>query len=135
MVGVAAMTEVRRQATFLPGLDSASQARRETQAALGGWDLQAAEEPALAIVTELISNAVRHAQTPHTLALSYDGSRLRIEVEDQDPRPPALAPLASIRTHGGWGLRLVSTLSSDWGVQETARGKTVWAELEPPGVP
>ena len=30
---------------------------------------------------------------------------------------------------GGWGLPIVAALSSDWGVETTSGGKTVWAEL------
>jgi serine/threonine-protein kinase RsbW len=86
------------------------------------------------LVTELVSNGVRHARTRLELVLTLDGPCLRIAVTDGDPNPPVpkLAvshpPDLSI---GGWGLALVESLSSEWGTDiDDARGKTVWFEID-----
>ena len=83
------------------------------------------------LVSELVTNSVRHAQlTPDatirvSVALIYGA--VRIEVED--PGDGAIAAVAPDREHGGgFGLYLVEILAERWG--STSDGKTcVWAEL------
>jgi two-component sensor histidine kinase len=82
------------------------------------------------LVSELVSNAVRHAQTALELLLAFDGTCLRIAVADGDPRPPVPRPREQL-TVGGWGLRLVESLSTNWGTDlADAAGKTVWVEID-----
>jgi hypothetical protein len=128
-MSAAAMTEFRRQESFPPVPASAAEARQVASQALHEWGLGAAEEAALLIVTELTSNGVRHAKTTLTLSLTYGGSRLRIELSDHDKQVPTLSQ-SSTHTHHGWGLRLINTLSSDWGTIVNPDGKTVWVDLE-----
>jgi histidine kinase-like protein len=104
-------------------------ARQIVSRALAEWDLIDAEETTLLLVTELVSNGVRHANTTLTLTLSYDGTRIRIGVSDEDTSPPTLAT-ASVKTHHGWGLRLIGGLSSNWGTIINPDGKTVWCDLK-----
>jgi len=91
-------------------------------------------ETALLLVSELVSNSVRHSGVPEgedlvvRVHLWRDG--FRIEVEDPGcegviaPRPPDLL------SGGGRGLHLVQTLSQYWGVVRAAEGSTcVWAQL------
>lgn len=88
------------------------------------------------LVTELVSNGVRHAQIEAEQSLRLRvwtrGTLLHIEVWDAGtlgtvaPGTPRLEDGA--RT-GGFGLNLISLLSSDWGVHRDARGTTVWLEL------
>jgi anti-sigma regulatory factor (Ser/Thr protein kinase) len=92
------------------------------------WGLAAVEATTLLLVTELVSNVVRHANTPLTLDMSLDGPCLRVEVTDYDQRLPAMAT-AHARSHHGWGLRFVRDLSSEWGTTVNQNGKTVWFDL------
>jgi hypothetical protein len=117
------------QATFPPVPASAGEARQLAGQALEQWGLAAAEETALLLLTELISNGVRHANTMLSLLVTYDGLRLHVGVRDHDTHPPSMAP-ASSETHHGWGLRLVNLLSSDWGTVFEPDGKTVWFDLD-----
>jgi len=91
-------------------------------------------ETALLLVSELVSNSVRHSGVPEgedvvvRVHLWQDG--FRIEVEDPGrngviaPKPPDLL------RGGGMGLHLVQTLSERWGVTRAAEGPTcVWAQL------
>ena len=109
---------------------SAAVAREHARSVLAAWGLAEFDETVSLLVTELISNGVRHARTRLTLALTYDGACLRIAVSDGDPRPPV--PRAPERlTVGGWGLALVDSLSTQWGADaDGSDGKTVWFEID-----
>jgi serine/threonine-protein kinase RsbW len=110
---------------------SARLARQVTRDVLHGWRLDGLEDAAQLIVSELVSNAVRHARNPGPtlrLRLCVVGEALRIEVHDADPSPPrhrAVAPLAE----SGRGLLILDALASAWGAGAAAHGKAVWAEL------
>jgi hypothetical protein len=107
---------------------SAGQARQLVSHALNQWGLLAVEETTLLLVTELISNGVRHAKTTLTLVLAFDGSRLYVGVSDHNEQAPLLAE-SSGTSHHGWGLRLITALASDWGTTMLPEGKTVWFDL------
>jgi anti-sigma regulatory factor (Ser/Thr protein kinase) len=83
------------------------------------------------LVSELVTNSVRHAQLTRDMTIRIsvaivDGA-VRIEVED--PGGSAIAPVPPDREHGGgFGLYLVEILAERWG--STNDGTTcVWAEL------
>ena len=80
------------------------------------------------LVSELASNAVRHARTPFQVSLACDGSTVRVEVGDGDPALPIRQdPVPEAVT--GRGLLIVDALADRWGVEPAAVGKTVWFEL------
>jgi anti-sigma regulatory factor (Ser/Thr protein kinase) len=101
--------------------------------ALGaGCDVETARTLAL-VVTELASNAVKHAASEFTveldLAIAADGSStVRIGVSDGDSRLPRMDDVDS-GALGGRGLALVQSLSDSFGVEPYPAGKTVWACL------
>jgi anti-sigma regulatory factor (Ser/Thr protein kinase) len=106
-------------------------ARQATCEVLATWRLLLLEETAVLLVSELVTNAVRHARGTDAISLELEtaGIWLRIEVQDADPRWP------QPRTPGGFdesgfGFVLVDALAGKWGVRETATGKAVWAELD-----
>jgi anti-sigma regulatory factor (Ser/Thr protein kinase) len=106
-------------------------ARRATHDTLSSWGLDHLEETAALLVSELVSNAVRHAGTGLVLelALEFYDRWLRMEVADADPHPPLpRTPAAS--DESGFGFVLIETLADKWGVRETTAGKGVWAELD-----
>ena len=106
--------------TLLPITASIPRARRFVSEALPEtcW----ADEITL-LVSELASNAVRHAGTPFTVTLGCDGSVVRVEVSDGSAAPPRprVPPLEAVT---GRGLMIVDALASDWGTEPTATGKT-----------
>ncbi|MEV6211542.1 ATP-binding protein [Kitasatospora sp. NPDC051914] len=86
----------------------------------------------LLVVSELLSNALVHADGPVELTLLRDGPIARVEVFDTgDGRPEPRNPTDAAHP-GGRGLHIVGRLSADWGVVGHDRGKTVWAELDLP---
>jgi anti-sigma regulatory factor (Ser/Thr protein kinase) len=109
---------------------SAAQARRVALSALAAWGLSDWDDTVSLLVTELVSNGVRHAGTALELVLSFDGGCLRIAVSDGDPRPPLVRDRGQLSV-GGWGLALVDSLSTEWGTDiDDHRGKTVWFQID-----
>ena len=80
------------------------------------------------LVSELASNAVRHAGTPFTVSLACDGATVRVEVDDGNVHRPVLRE-PSVDAVTGRGLLIVDALAERWGVDSTPTGKTVWFEL------
>src|SRR5690349_8856832 len=85
------------------------------------------------LVTELVTNSVRHAAAPRIeLAVWVADATVRVEVDN--PGMPFTAP-ASPRAkpgadqEGGWGLFLVDRLSDDWGVADDEGHTRVWFEI------
>ena len=116
----------------LPTADRAVRlARQSTRDALAAWRLACLDETAVLLVSELVTNAVRHARGSDaiTLELEAKGTWLRIEVTDGDPRRPQPRTPAGL-DGSGFGFVLVDALAAKWGVRETATGKAVWAELD-----
>ncbi|MYZ36199.1 MULTISPECIES: ATP-binding protein [unclassified Streptomyces] len=112
-------------------------ARLELRKALAGWGLAELEDSALIVLSELLTNAGRHAQVvPEQTIETYYFRRpagLRIEVYDASPELPCRRP-AGPEASCGRGLVLVEALADEWGVIEHGggRGKTVWAALSLP---
>lgn len=79
----------------------------------------------LIVVSELVTNVIRHTGQRGVMRLWLEGERVRIEVADE---VPMLSPAStSVDQHGGRGLALVAQLSTSWGVDIHPDGKTVWA--------
>lgn len=106
-------------------------ARQVTRDTLATWRLACLEETAVLLVSELVTNAVRHARGGRAIALELqtEGSWLRIEVHDADPRWPRPRTLAGF-DESGFGFILVDAMARKWGVRDTATGKAVWADLD-----
>ncbi|MGW1713694.1 ATP-binding protein [Streptomyces sp. NPDC002156] len=90
------------------------------------------------LVTELVSNAVRHTKGPVALRLRMRDGFLRVGAWDADPEPPMPPPSSEALTQlthmeEGRGLTLVSSCADLWGWQPLARnglrGKYVWGDL------
>jgi signal transduction histidine kinase len=106
----------------------AAAGRRFVTQALEEWKLVDLQPTAGMVVTELISNAVRHTGRPLTLRLQHRERRLIVKVADGDERQQRrLQP--ALLDEGHRGLFIVDKLSRRWGARPTATGKVVWAEL------
>lgn len=120
--------------TLPDGPEGASIARRATARAAELWRLdRELTETALLLVSELVTNAIRHGAPPVRLSLHLDrgpGS-LRVEVTDSSPAPPRVGATAEPDQTGGRGLMIVQQLAARWGsnVSASRLGKTVWFEL------
>ncbi|MEV7781879.1 ATP-binding protein [Kitasatospora sp. NPDC088351] len=115
---------------------SPEEARRALEKLLAGLPHgQRFADAGLLLVSELVTNAVVHGTPPGNriwLALSVDGSRLRIEVHDARAERGPILRTTSGEDESGRGLLLVKSLSQQWGCCPREHvGKIIWAEITP----
>ena len=97
---------------------------------VSGWGQ--APDDAVLVVGELAANAVRHARSEFTVALSRTRDAVLIEVADPVSDPPVFVPPPA-NAIAGRGLLIVDRLSRSWGTRPLDDGgKAVWAEIEYP---
>ncbi|MEU1946716.1 MULTISPECIES: ATP-binding protein [unclassified Streptomyces] len=114
---------------------SVPRARRLAIAQLGVWALHDFSDDAELLVSELVTNALRHAGGPIRLTLSLCSvdRAFRCEVADEDPGQPRVRRACG-DDEGGRGLHLLDLLSCCWGSTCSAAGKVVWFELHSPAI-
>ncbi|MFD0309072.1 SpoIIE family protein phosphatase [Streptomyces sp. NPDC127119] len=109
----------------------AGRARAAVREQLHAWGLGSVADTAELLVSELVTNAVRHSHSrPIDLRL-VRGDTLLCEVDDDDHTLPTLLSAGRLDEFGR-GMRVVSTLAREWGTSRTGSGKTVWFELTLP---
>ncbi|WDV55602.1 SpoIIE family protein phosphatase [Streptomyces coeruleorubidus] len=106
-------------------------ARAVVREQLHDWGLAKLAAPAELLVSELVTNAVRHSRARPVALRLVRGDTLLCEVDDDDHELPTLLGTGPL-DDAGRGLRVVSTLSREWGTSRTKAGKTVWFELTLP---
>ncbi|WP_217176614.1 SpoIIE family protein phosphatase [Streptomyces sp. AC495_CC817] len=118
----------RRVATWELPADPArvSEVRAAALRQLAEWGLDEAAFAAELVLSELITNAIRHGAGPIRVRLLRDRA-LICEVADTSSTAPHLRRAATT-DEGGRGLFLVAQLSQSWGTRYTAEGKVIWAE-------
>jgi|SRR5918997_3473330 anti-sigma regulatory factor (Ser/Thr protein kinase) len=84
-------------------------------------------DDARAVVSELVTNAVRYGRPPIHLRVERQARGWRIDVADSGYR--RFGPRSGTPS-GGWGLRVVDALADDWGVADDA--SRVWCRLHSP---
>ncbi|MFE1443390.1 ATP-binding protein [Streptomyces sp. NPDC058739] len=85
---------------------------------------------ALLIVSELVTNALRHTSGRCTLVLTAHGTVVDIAVADTSPRDPRMRAVTDADATGGRGLALVCATGARITVAHSAWGKTVHAVLD-----
>ncbi|MFI1854913.1 ATP-binding protein [Streptomyces sp. NPDC020480] len=105
--------------------------RRSMRMHLTRWGLPDLIDAALICVSELVTNVIVHvgAGTPTTMAVSMNGTYLRIEIHDPDRRALPTLLGATATSESGRGLTLVTAVTDRWGVMPTDAGKTTWCEI------
>lgn len=92
-----------------------------------------ARSDAMLVLSELVSNAVRHAAPLPSgeirVRWRVRDDALHIEITDGGAGTRPHASVAALSALGGRGLDIVRTVSSQWGVTEGADSVTVWAEV------
>jgi anti-sigma regulatory factor (Ser/Thr protein kinase) len=85
------------------------------------------------VLTELVTNALRHGRGAMTVEIEVHHDRLVLRVSDPLRYAGPLSPRqVEPASQSGRGLTIIDSLSQAWGVREEKSGKTVWAQLAVP---
>ncbi len=122
--------ELRRE---IPANTEAARAARDAVAFVAEGVPKQALETARLLVTELVTNSVRHGPTGRKttveLLVSVERDLLRIEVADRSPTPARRKPPTY---EGGYGLALVDAMASRWDAGPQDGRNVTWFELDLP---
>jgi serine/threonine-protein kinase RsbW len=117
----------------LPGTPEAAFAARRELLAVNGVLPARLRDDLLLLVTELVTNAVRHAGCPPHQGLRVElvlgAEVIRVAVRDRGGRFRRAAPCPDPDGAGGWGLFLVDRLADRWAIETSAKGTCVWFEI------
>ncbi|MFI1760687.1 ATP-binding protein [Streptomyces sp. NPDC020800] len=113
--------------------EAAGEARRITKEVLARWRVaEEAADSVLLTVSELVTNAVEHAQPPLALGLSRDPGTRRVHIEVSDGGPAASqgawAAGCAPEEHGR-GLTIVGRLTAAHGHRRAPGHATHWADV------
>ena len=105
-------------------------ARRVLSELLAGWAAEHYRDDANLLLSELVTNVMRHVPSRDNMVLEIHLSApgLRVAVVDTSTTTPSLER-SSGRSAGGHGLKLVAAIADRWGSEAHASGKRVWFEL------
>ncbi len=114
-----------------PKLTAARRARSLIKRPLRQWGLTELIPVTELVVSELVTNAVRYAQSKISLRLVLEGG-LFCEILDDSAAVPRLRQAADDEERGR-GLQVVSQIAQRWGTRRSSgTGKVVWCELAVP---
>jgi anti-sigma regulatory factor (Ser/Thr protein kinase) len=96
---------------------------------LARWGLDEQQETTVLLVSEVVTNALRHTDGEVEMTMSRLAGRLRVEVADNVSSAPQHIG-QDLLDDAGRGLTLLEGLSDRWGTAPRGRGKIVWFELD-----
>ncbi|MGN9787625.1 ATP-binding protein [Nonomuraea sp. ZG12] len=114
--------------TFPPTAVSVRRARHQARTQLEQWGYGRHGEVVELLVSELVTNSLRHGQGQIQVTMSVEDGVLRCGVEDESDQPPRMREL-SWDAERGRGMHLVDMLACCWGSESTRLGKVVWFRL------
>ena len=119
------MTPRRATVTLPAAVSSPRLARRFVADTLRTWTVDGLVERAELLVSELVTNAIRHASGESRVVVSDEGPSVRIVVGDGGVvvRQPQLEDV------GGRGLVLVAAIADRWGASNEGPEHVVWCEI------
>jgi anti-sigma regulatory factor (Ser/Thr protein kinase) len=91
-------------------------------------------EDAELLVSELVTNAIKHGKPSILLRVRSEPPGIGVEVQDAGPENPVMPTEEPVHDQrSGRGLRMVAAVASAWGVRRPADGpgKVVWFTLQP----
>ncbi|MGK5533711.1 ATP-binding protein [Streptomyces sp. URMC 129] len=110
--------------------ESAEEARALVRAALSAWQLDDLTDVAALLVSELVTNSVRHTRGDSMeITVARTGWKVvRVVVTDTSCALPIVRSPRDDEVRGR-GLILVEALTARWGADLVPGGKRVWGEL------
>jgi len=124
----------RAQMTLRPEPQQVAAGRRFTRETLTAWQHTELADIACLLVSEILTNAVRHARQTISLRLHHTVREVIAEITDDNPQLPQLI-LPAPAGENGRGLTLVDALAATWGARPSGTGKTVWFTLATDATP
>ncbi|MFI6979737.1 ATP-binding protein [Embleya sp. NPDC050154] len=84
------------------------------------------------LLSELVTNAVKHSVRGHTVAVAIlrRENSIRIAVVDNDPALPEPGDAVDLLDEHGRGLLLVDAMAEEWGSYPVPDGKVVWCDVK-----
>ncbi|MFJ9669298.1 ATP-binding protein [Streptomyces sp. MPA0124] len=135
MIGVSDNEGDCAEWVFPAAPDAVRTARSLVRHTLREWELDSVVDVAALLVSELVTNALRHATGPIGVRVvrgpAGAAGILLVEVSDPLPDPPR-ERVARPDDEDGRGLQLVASATRRWGTRPGEAGKTVWFELALP---
>jgi len=104
--------------------DAPARVRHALQQVCAGAPASVVDD-AMLLTSELVTNAVRHADGDLTVAIEREGDSIAVTVADEAEAAPVLRD-AKPGDIGGRGLHLVDSIASAWGWNPTGHGKLIW---------
>ena len=95
---------------------------------LNAWGLEQLVDDGSIVVSELVTNAIIHAESDFAVSVSSHGDAVRLSVRDDSPVAPVMRSPLPVAISGR-GLRIVTALAQRWGTDLVGDGKVVWVEL------
>lgn len=106
-----------------------ARARELVDRACRTWHLQQLSDVAQLIISELVTNAVRHAGGDLEVTVALGEFYLHMHVRDRDRRIPRVFTADSYEPEHSRGMKLIDKLAARWGTTLRPYGKSVWATL------
>jgi anti-sigma regulatory factor (Ser/Thr protein kinase) len=122
----------RRVSLADAGPPAAATARTLVREALADGALEALEPTATLLVSELVTNALRHGGGARELLVDVVPGAVTVSVSDGSSAPPLQRDQSltlEVLPENGRGLLLVAALADDWGWAQEPLGKRVWFRL------
>jgi PAS domain S-box-containing protein len=130
LVRIPPAPDARAAVDLDPDPRSVARGRRFVAETLAEWGHDDLADAARLVVSEILTNAVRHARSPIGVRLHRTAREITVEISDDNTHLPQRR-VPDPQDENGRGLMLVENLADAWGTRPTNTGKTVWFTLSP----
>ena len=103
-------------------------ARRFVADTLQSWEQSPVADTIVLLLSELVTNAIVHAESAPRVSVRLLPDRVHVEVTDDDPRVVQPLPPSPERASGR-GLAIIESVAMGWGTALLPHGKVVWFDV------